>query len=311
MDNEINVNIDEQELDMLYDDDRDDTASPQLDRGQVLLDDILQEGSSDSRKDEDISDDEFLDSIIKDAAVSEGPSLPKKIKLLTETLSMKKYSSHAGNKEARDMADKLKGIQTPENCKFLQLTMVNPAMFPLISGMSRKVNGEALKVEASLTKIATINAQGIDKLTNLKRKIPGHASENNEVIQSLAQGIEISGFGRYKLNEVRREVIVSGLNPEYKHLTETSAPGKGLLFGEDLADSMKEVETTNRLSAKLRVPSNSTNNTSSSFLGKGRSPQNRYRGRGRYRGQRGQKRQYNSQYNNGQYNNGQYNNNQR
>ena len=80
-------------------------------------------------------------------------------------------------------------------------------MYSVISGLGKNINGEALKIETAINKDIVLSAQGNEKLSELKRLAPGQVDEINQIIKSLAQGIEIIGFGGYKTNEVRREVI--------------------------------------------------------------------------------------------------------
>ena len=190
----------------------------------------------------------------------------------------------------KDTTDKMKSVLVPEGSDFLGKSRINDSIYSLLNNNLKRDNSEFLKIESAISKSATVQATVIEKLFELKSLIPaGQASKINDIVKDLAKSIEIQGFGRTKLNSLRRETIVKSLNPEFKALLTTTSPGSGLLFGNELTDTLKEIESSNKISARLSFgsgrdfsqakpparPFSSRNSENTSFLGRGQASRKR------------------------------------
>lgn len=69
----------------------------------------------------------------------------------------------------------------------------------------------------------------------------------------MSDGLEFSCLGRAKVNDSRRDQILSGLNGNYNHLSSEIRPEGRLLLGENL-EGARFVESANRLCKKF-IPS--------------------------------------------------------
>jgi hypothetical protein len=58
---------------------------------------------------------------------------------------------------------------------------------------------------------------------------------------------------------------VKSLNPEFKNVLTTTTPGNGLLFGDSLNDALKEIDTANKMTARLSNVARSTTNSFHNF----------------------------------------------
>ena len=128
----------------------------------------------------------------------------------------------------------------------------------------------------------------MQKLVELKQAASDAASKKfNDIFKLLADSVELSCFGRARVNEARRNNILSTLNSSYRQLATTPSASEGLLFGKNLEDAMQSVDSVNELSERLasRAPAAPRNPVSASqFPFLGQRPQGRSRGypRGRH-----------------------------
>lgn len=69
------------------------------------------------------------------------------------------------------------------------------------------------------------------------------------VVKWLTVSIARQGISKVKVNELCRESISKDLNPKLKPLLSNTSP-EGLLLGNDLSQSLKEIEYTSSLTAR-------------------------------------------------------------
>ena len=75
---------------------------------------------------------------------------------------------------------------------------------------------------------------------------------------------------------------MKALNPEFKIVLNTTSPGDGWLFGNELGDSLKVIDSSNKLAARLNANSNNKakkNVYNDHFLGRGQASRRRDRNR--------------------------------
>jgi hypothetical protein len=182
--------------------------------------------------------------------------------------------------QAAEVINKMKSFTIPSNVSDLKSCKVDECVFKAMSPSQKRESGQLAYVESALCKTMAAQGFAMSKLAELRKQLSSDQVKTvNEVFKSLAGAVEFATFARARVNDHRREKILMGLNSNYNHLLSTTKAENGLLFGDDLATAMKNVETTNRLANKL---SSGNKGNQQSFLGRG--PQ---RGRGRYRGHRG------------------------
>lgn len=230
-----------------------------------------------------VEEGEILDDIIQESSpVDFSPPLKDKVNTVLKNFM-------GGDLVLKGTTDKVKDVLTPQGSEFMDRMRVNDSIYPLLSSQLKKENGELLKVESALCKASIVQARLMEKLLEVRNLLPaGQASVVKGLIRDAATAIEIQGFGRIKLNEWRRENIVKSLNPEFKSVLSTTSPGEGWLFGAGLGDSLKEIESSNKLTARLNYkPSRRDYKKDQSFLERGQASRGRGRPRfQRYQGQR-------------------------
>lgn len=229
-----------------------------------------------------------IDLLAAEAAVVEGPAITNSVaKLINNHLSRDfrrsapstDMSGNNNNSATARVLEKVNNTLIPENTPNLKSCRVNEGMFKAMPAIARKYNGELRLTESALCRAVVCQGQAMEKLLNLKSLAANSlGSAFDDVFKDIATAIEFNVCSRAKVNNVRREVILDNVNDNYKHLSRTTVPSGGLLFGEDLDNAMKSVESSNRLSLKLSDRlGKQTNANYRPFLGQ----RGRFRGRPR------------------------------
>lgn len=248
-------------------------------------------------------EDELLELLALEAKEKRGPPVHGSVAKLINTHLGRNFSSRlilvkqqgsALDEETSQSAlviKKIKTYEVPDNMPELCTSKVNSGVYKALSASAKRESGAAQVVDTALCKSITAQSRAMGKLVKIKQMFPNVSSELNDVFKLLADAAEFSTFAKFRVNESRRDNILASLNTQYSHLSCTTKPGDGLLFGSDLEGAMKSVETANRLSQKLAASHNKI--SQKSFLAGSR------RGRGRSRGGYHSQKRYrpqNSQY---------------
>ena len=69
-----------------------------------------------------------------------------------------------------------------------------------------------------------------------------HKDEKLEAIQTILDGIKMSGHATQNLVSIREKFLLSGVSSEYKNLAKFAEDIDSLLFGEELEDSLKKAK---------------------------------------------------------------------
>ncbi|MPC59659.1 hypothetical protein E2C01_053683 [Portunus trituberculatus] len=103
------------------------------------------------------------------------------------------------------------------------------------------------EVDKDITKAATILVKLLTVLDKVARD-----GELNVMAQEVAKlNGALLGNAHYRHNLTRRTIISRDINPKYSHLCSEKAPLTGLLFGEDLSQTAKQIEEADRLRGKF------------------------------------------------------------
>ena len=88
----------------------------------------------------------------------------------------------------------------------------------------------------------------------------------DEIVELCATNLDFMGLEKHNLMQIRKEAIVFVINQDYKSLSKSSGDNSDSLFGDGLSKQIQYIDTSNRLSEKLSVPSTSaTYNSSKTF----------------------------------------------
>jgi hypothetical protein len=154
---------------------------------------------------------------------------------------------------------------------------------------ARKMHHEVVKSEGCLARIVCSQVKVIEQLVQLKKSlatdeqvmngddIKTFKSSVDGIIRQAALGVEFLGLEKFNLTQIRKEAVVSAINPNYRSLGEQSKSHSDQLFGDDLGRRVQDIETANKLSKKFEGERSSQ---AKSFLGRGHHDHHRHhRGR--------------------------------
>ena len=99
---------------------------------------------------------------------------------------------------------------------------------------------------------------------------------NPSVMQEVGRingALAMLGHANYRTNLTRRFIMKREINPKYSHLCSDNVPMSRFLFGDDVSQSAKQIEETDKLKVKLAskkplFPGKSSNSRPRSFWGR-------------------------------------------
>lgn len=236
-------------------------ASSGVDPGDCALQDFL--GSMSRNEDRETPQelqDSFLDILAAEAEAKDGPAILPAVAKLVENHLIRKFQRGSGGEhdpasQSSMVVDKFKKYPVPSNLSKLKSCRTNDSVFKAMTPMSKRCNGDLHLAESALCKGITAQATAMQELAGLKHKLPKSVSAGfDNIFRHMADAVEFTAFSRSKVNETRRETILSNLNTNYKPLVSNTTPENGLLFGDNLENAMRSVETSNRLAQRLSAP---------------------------------------------------------
>ena len=99
------------------------------------------------------------------------------------------------------------------------------------------------RAQKRLTAGLTTMVSGVDKLLDLKSKVP----ELKEPVRQLFDGLVLLIASNAETNFRRKEFIRPDLNSRFQDLVKVQTIGAQLLFGDDLSKAVKDLSETNKV----------------------------------------------------------------
>lgn len=191
---------------------------------------------------------------------------------------------------ARVMADGLgeeqldllvKASDRPDNCEGLEVPLVNAAIFDNLDSESRsrdvkmqRILKYTVKGLVNFVQVADLVLQAEHNKTDVQ---PG------QIWDKLTDGINLTAQACHEVNIRRREMLKPKMQDKFKSLCSPKKPvTPKQLFGEDLAQTVKDLDEANKVTQKITVDAG-RGKAGFPGYGRGKFPANRgsFRGRGR------------------------------
>ena len=109
-------------------------------------------------------------------------------------------------------------VTLPENCKFAQAKLVNPVVFASVSPSIRSRDIKLQDVQRNMSKMTGRFIKLLSELPNILKTNGDHKDEKMGVIQTILDGIRMSGHANQNLVAIRKKSLLSGVTSEYKDL---------------------------------------------------------------------------------------------
>lgn len=137
----------------------------------------------------------------------------------------------------------------PNNCLALDPVECNTQILEALPSDAKRADHRMKEVGKDILKAATILVKSLTVLDKFAQD-----NRNTVVAQevSLLNGaLALLGNANHRNNLVRRFVIKSEINHKYAHLCSDKVPMTRLLFGDDVSQSAKQIEETEKLKHKF------------------------------------------------------------
>ena len=96
-----------------------------------------------------------------------------------------------------------------ENCKFAQAKLVNPVLFAPVSPSIKRKDIKLQDVQRNMSKMTGCLIKLLSQLPNILKTNGDHRDEKPEIIQTILDGIKMSGHANQNLVSVRKEFLLS------------------------------------------------------------------------------------------------------
>ena len=93
-----------------------------------------------------------------------------------------------------------------------------------------------------MSKMTGCFIKSLSQLPNILKTNGNHKEEKLEVIQTILDGIKMSGHANQNLVSIRKKFLLSAVRSEYKDLPKFAEDTNSRLFGEELEDSLKKAK---------------------------------------------------------------------
>ena len=100
-------------------------------------------------------------------------------------------------------------VTFPENCKFAQAKLVNPVVFASVSPSIRSTDIKLQEVQRNMSKMTGCFIKLLSELPNILKTNGDHKDEKLEVIQTILDGIKMSGHANQNLVSIRKKFKLS------------------------------------------------------------------------------------------------------
>lgn len=137
----------------------------------------------------------------------------------------------------------------PGNCPALIPVECNSQVLDAMKQDARKADFRMKEVNKDITKAAAILVKSLTALDNIAQKegLPEVANE----VGALNGALALLGHANYRNNLVRRFNVKRDINPKYSHLCSDKVPMTRFLFGDDVSQSTKQIEESEKLRNKF------------------------------------------------------------
>ena len=146
----------------------------------------------------------------------------------------------------------------PENCDQLSSTLVNMEIFSNIPAHTKSQDGKLQKMQKFLLKSAYPIVKILDSIltSNSSNNRPDHMLVN-KIKELASDAMAVPSQSNQELLQQRRDGITKTLSREYKTLKHNVPPDSKLLFGDDLNNRIKLLQSSSKACKVNITPNNS------------------------------------------------------
>ncbi|CAB4034218.1 Hypothetical predicted protein [Paramuricea clavata] len=227
--------------------DGDQTTSPkrarledeQNDNVAVLLGESQPQGEN-SGNDNEKEFGAILDSVVQE--LDEEQLAPAVSEKLAEVINKTLRSKLSEEK----LKEKQNAYPRPQNCESLETTRVNPEIWAQLQSSTRSRDIRLQKVQSLLLKGLLPLVQLLENC----RQSDDRSTDKGKIIKLALDSVSLVAQANVELNSRRRALIKPDLNEKFQQICGDHVPITTLLFGDDVAKTLQDIASTNRVSQK-------------------------------------------------------------
>ena len=141
-------------------------------------------------------------------------------------------------------------IPRPGNCEALSTVKVNRVVWDIISTNSKFIDKRFQNAETALIKGSIVIARLADDLVKLESSLQD-SGKVTPLIEKCKDALSLFGHSNRLINLGRREALKPDIK-EYKYLCNPTVPITSQLFGDDLSQTIKEIDEGAKIGNKIR-----------------------------------------------------------
>ena len=198
------------------------------------------------KSDDDRAFGEILDSVVQDLNEEQsGPSVSEQLANVVNKTLRSKLSEEK-------LKEKQNAYPRPQNYKTLVVTRVNPEIWAQLQSATRSCDIRLQKVQGLLLKGLMPLVQLLE--TCRQSKDSANSMEKGKLIKLVLDSITLLAQANVELNSRRRAMIKPDLNEKFQQICGEHVPVTAFLFGDDVAKTLQDIASTNRVSQKVAAP---------------------------------------------------------
>ena len=119
---------------------------------------------------------------------------------------------------------------------------MNPVFFASTSPSIRSTGIKLQEVQRNMSKMTGCFIKLLSQLPSILKINGDHNNEKLEIIQTILDGIKMSGHANQHLVSIKKKFLLSGVSSEYSYLARFALDTNSHLFAEELEDSFKRAK---------------------------------------------------------------------
>ncbi|MPC63265.1 hypothetical protein E2C01_057360 [Portunus trituberculatus] len=236
---------------------------------------------SDEDEDGEIHDEPSIGSALLHSAKTYGPLEDILEDMELPVVDMVNYLfDHSMREEYKQIVEE-EATKRPGNCHALTPVVCYAQMFDALKIEAKRTDSRMKEVSKDILMAATIIIKSLTALDKIPQD-EGHAGVAQEV-GMINGALALLGNTNHHNNLARRFIIKREINPKYTHLCSDKVPMTRYLFGDDVSQSARQIEESEKLRNKI-APKKSFSSWKSAASKFGGTKARGFFGRNPYRG---------------------------
>ena len=213
------------------------------------IDQLINADTVSTEKNKSDPSDQWLDSLAQEFINEEvrSPPISDKLSGLLNGILSKRISDDK-------IKQKLEVYPAPQNVDGLTTPKVNPEVWGKLKADTRSRDVRMQKAQVRVTRGLSALAMLAEKIT--QAQVAKEPVDLHEALKLTLNSFALIANGNMEVSLRRREFIRPDLNFSYRELCSPATPITDLLFGDELARVVKDINETNRMSSRFTGFSN-------------------------------------------------------